>query len=196
MAVSKTRKLFIKNMVCHRCIMAVDSELKKLDLKPVMVELGEALIATDPDPVTLEVLKKNLQEIGFELIDDKKSRLVEQIKTEIIRYIHYDKELDGYVNFSEHLSRTLKHEYSYLSNLFSSVVGTTIEKYIILQRIERVKELLIYDELTLSEIAWKTGYSSVQHLSNQFKKIIGMSPTAYKKMQVHNRKTLDEVEKH
>ncbi len=180
-------------MVCHRCIMAVEQELKKLDLKPVSVVLGEAVIDADPDPVTLEVLRKDLRALGFELIDDKKSRLVEQIKTEIIRYIHYDGEVTASMNFSDHLSQALHHEYSYLSNLFSSVVGTTIEKYTILHRIERVKELLIYDELTLSEIAWKTGYSSVQHLSNQFKKIIGMSPTAYKKMQVHNRQTLDEV---
>ena len=193
MTATKTKKLFVKNMVCHRCVMAVEEELKKLELKPVSVVLGEAVIASDPDPVTYEVLRKNLQAIGFELIDNKKSRLVEQIKTEIINYVHYDKEVEEYVNFSEHLSRTLHHEYSYLSNLFSSVVGTTIEKYIILQRIERVKELLVYDELTLSEIAWKTGYSSVQHLSNQFKKVIGMSPSAYKKMQVHNRKTLDKV---
>jgi len=193
MTVPKSKKLFIKNMVCHRCVMAVENELNKLDLKPVSVVLGEAVIDSDPDPATLEVLRMNLRSIGFELIDDKKSRLVEQIKTEIINYIHYDKELEGYVNFSEHLSRVLKREYSYLSNLFSSVVGTTIEKYIILQRIERVKELLVYDELTLSEIAWKTGYSSVQHLSNQFKKVIGMSPTAYKKMQEHNRKTLDQI---
>ncbi len=195
MTASKTKKLFIKNMVCHRCVMAVEGELNKLDLNPVSVILGEAVIETEPDPATLEVLRRNLQSIGFELIDDKKSQLVEQIKTEIINYVHYDKELEGYVNFSDHLARVLEHEYSYLSNLFSSVVGTTIEKYIILQRIERVKELLVYDELTLSEISWKTGYSSVQHLSNQFKKIIGMSPTAYKKMQVHNRKTLDAVEK-
>ena len=180
-------------MVCHRCVMAVENELNKLELKPVSVVLGEAVIDSDPDPATLEVLRMNLKSIGFELIDDKKSRLVEQIKTEIINYIHYDKELEGYVNFSEHLSRVLKREYSYLSNLFSSVEGITIEKYIILQRIERVKELLVYDELTISEIAWKTGYSSVQHLSNQFKKVIGMSPVAYKKMQEHNRKTLDQI---
>lgn len=118
---------------------------------------------------------------------------MEQIKTEIINYVHYDRELEGNVNLSDHLAKVLKHDYSYLSSLFSAVEGTTIEKYVILQRIERVKELLVYDELTLSEIAWKMGYSSVQHLSNQFKKVIGMSPTAYKKMQVHNRRALDEV---
>jgi AraC-like DNA-binding protein len=195
MAEIKLKKLFIKNMVCNRCIMAVEKELNNLELKPVSVILGEAVIEAEPDAITLEKLNQNLQFIGFELIDDRKSQLVEQMKTEIIRYIHFDKEIDGYINFSEHLSRTLRLEYSYLSNLFSSVVGTTIEKYIILQRIEKVKELLVYDELTLSEIAWKTGYSSVQHLSNQFKKIIGMSPTAYKKMQEYNRKTLDQVGK-
>ncbi len=194
MVLNRPKKLFIKNMVCHRCIMAVESELNDLDFKPVSVILGEAIIETNPNPATLEKLRKNLRAIGFELIDDKKSRLVEQIKTEIISYVHYDKEVEEFVNFSDHLSRILKYEYSYLSNLFSSVEGTTIEKYIILQRIERVKELLIYDELTLSEIAWKTGYSSVQHLSNQFKKIIGMSPSAYKKMQIYNRKALDHVE--
>ncbi len=195
MAEIKLKKLFIKNMVCNRCVMAVRSELKKLDLKPVSVILGEVVIDSDPNAVTLTKLNRHLQHIGFELIDDRKSQLVEQMKTEIIRHIHHGKEVDEYINFSEHLSRALRLEYSYLSNLFSSVVGTTIEKYIILQRIEKVKELLVYDELTLSEIAWQTGYSSVQHLSNQFKKIIGMSPTFYKRMQKYNRKMLDQVEK-
>ncbi len=180
-------------MVCNRCIMAVSSELRKLNLKPVSVVLGEAVVEGNIEPETLEKLDKNLNAIGFELIDDKKSQLIEKIKTEIINMIHYDHEVEGHINISDHLSKTLGHEYSYLSNLFSSVVGTTIEKYVILQRIERVKELLIYDELTLSEIAWKTGYSSVQHLSNQFKKVIGMNPTFYKSMQVRNRKALDEI---
>jgi len=195
MVLMKSKKLFIKNMVCNRCKMAVEKELNRLDLQPISVTLGEAIIEVDPDPVTCEKLRQNLQAIGFELINDKKSRLVEQVKTEIISYIHYDKEVEDSVNFSDHLSHTLKYEYSYLSNLFSSVVGTTIEKYIILQRIERVKELLVYGDLTLSEISWKTGYSSVQHLSNQFKKIIGMSPSVYKRMQIYNRKSLDQLEK-
>lgn len=188
-----TQKLFIKNMVCNRCIMAVKSELKKLNLKPLSVVLGEAVVEGNVNSEMLDKLDKNLNALGFELIDDKKSRLIEKIKTEIINMVHYDHDAEGHVNFSDHLSKTLGHEYSYLSNLFSSVVGTTIEKYIILQRIERVKELLIYDELTLSEIAWKMGYSSVQHLSSQFKKVIGMSPTFYKRMEVRNRKALDEI---
>ena len=126
-------------MVCNRYIMAVGSELEKLDLKPVSVVLGEAVVEGNIDPETLGKLDKNLNAIGFELIDDKKSQLIEKIKTEIINMIHYGHEVEGHINFSDHLSRMLEHEYSYLSNLFSSVAGTTIEKYVILQRIERVK---------------------------------------------------------
>jgi len=190
---TETKKLLIKNMVCQRCIMAVEAELKKLELKPVSIVLGEAVVEGNVDDDIIKTLNKNLQSIGFELIDDKKKQLIEKIKTEIIKLIHYDKEMDGTINYSTHLSKTLGFEYTYLSNLFSSVVGTTIEKYIISQRIEKVKELLVYGELSLSEIAWKTGYSSVQHLSNQFKKVIGMNPSAYKKMHIKNRKTLDQV---
>lgn len=189
----ETQTLFIKNMVCHRCVLAVESELQKLSLKPVSVVLGEAVVEGGLEPEIRGQLEENLQKIGFELIDDKKSLLIERIKTEIISLIHYNKETEGPVNMSDHLSKTLGHDYSYLSNLFSSVVGTTIERYAILQRIERVKELLVYDELSLSEIAWKTGYSSVQHLSAQFKKVIGMTPSTYKKMHLNNRKALDEV---
>ncbi len=180
-------------MVCRRCIMAVETELKKLNLKPVSVILGEAIIEGDINTDVLSKLNKNLQNIGFELIDDRKSQLIEMVKTEIINLIHYNKETDGPINYSVHLSKVLGLDYSYISNLFSSVTGTTIEKYIILQRIEKVKELLIYNKLTLSEIAWQTGYSSVQHLSNQFKKIIGLSPSTYKKIQLKNRKALDQV---
>jgi AraC family transcriptional regulator len=189
----KTKKLLIKNMVCQRCVTAVEAELNKLDLKPVSVLLGEAIVEGDLNDEVLTQLNHNLQQIGFELIGDKKMELIEKIKTEIIHLIHYHKETDGHVNYSLHLSKTLGFDYTYLSNLFSSVTDTTIEKYIINQRIEKVKELLVYDELTLSEIAWQTGYSSVQHLSNQFKKLIGMSPSAYKKMHLNNRKALDQV---
>ncbi len=184
---------YIKNMVCNRCIWAVQRELKKLGLKPMNVVLGEATVEGEVDEDTIRQIDINLQKIGFELINDKKSSLIEHIRTEVINYIHYDPELAGNINFSDHLSQKLGYDYSYLSSLFSSVEGITIEKYIILQRIERVKELLIYDELTLSEIAWRTGYSSVQHLSNQFRKIIGMSPSAFKKLQEKNRKPLDKV---
>jgi len=183
----------IKNMVCNRCIWAVQRELKKLGLKPLKVVLGEAVVEGPVDSGIVQKIDENLHKIGFELIDDKKSRLIESIRTEVINYIHYDPELLGKINFSDHLSQKLGYDYSYLSSLFSAVEGITIEKYIILQRIEKVKELLIYDELTLSEIAYRTGYSSVQHLSNQFRKVIGMSPSAFKKLQEKNRKPLDEV---
>lgn len=189
----ETKRLLIKNMVCHRCVMAVEAELLKLELKPVSVVLGEAIAEGTFDDEKLAALSRNLQNIGFELISDKKTELIEKIKTEIIKLIHYQKEMDGHINYSSHLSKVLNFDYTYLSNLFSSVTGTTIEQFIINQRIEKVKELLVYDELTLSEIAWQTGYSSVQHLSNQFKKRIGMSPSAYKKMQINNRKALDRL---
>ena len=184
---------YIKNMVCNRCIWAVQRELKKLGLNPQKVALGEAVIEGTVDDSMHEKIDVNLQKIGFELIDDRKSRLIENIRTEVINYIHYDPEMVGNINFSDHLSQKLGYDYSYLSSLFSSVEGITIEKYIILQRIEKVKELLVYDELTLSEIAYRTGYSSVQHLSNQFRKIIGMSPSVFKRLQEKSRKPLDKV---
>lgn len=189
----KTEKIIIKNMVCNRCIYAVRKVMNELELKPVSVVLGEVLYEGNLTPEKKNLLDKKLKEQGFELLNDKKQQLIEKIKTEVINLIHYDKEVDGHVNISEYISKKLGYEYSYLSNLFSSIVGITIEKYIILQRIERVKELLVYDELSLSEIAWRTGYSSVQHLSNQFKKVIGYSPSFYKKMQKGNRKKLDQI---
>lgn len=185
--------IHIKNMVCKRCIWAVQGELEKLGLKPLKVVLGEAIIEGILDKDMLHQIEQSLQQIGFELIDDKKSQVIERIRTEVINFVHYDPEMVGKVNFSDYLSKELGYDYSYLSNLFSSIEGLTIEKYVILQRIEKVKELLIYDELTLSEIAYRTGYSSVQHLSNQFKKIIGMSPSAFKKMRIKTRKPLDKV---
>ncbi|MCF6341245.1 MAG: helix-turn-helix domain-containing protein [Bacteroidales bacterium] len=185
--------LSIKNMVCSRCIWAVQRELKKQGLKPLKVILGTAIVEGQVDDETVRKIDLSLHHIGFELIDDKKSRLIENIRTEVINYIHYDPELLGKRNFSDYLSKKLGYDYSYLSSLFSSVEGITIEKYIILQRIEKVKELLVYDELTLSEISYRTGYSSVQHLSNQFKKTIGMSPSMFKRLQENNRKPLDKV---
>ena len=127
------------------------------------------------------------------MIDDNRSMVIEKIKTNVIRYIHYDPELIGKINFSDFLAEKLGYDYSYLSTLFSSVEGITIEKYLILQRIEKVKELLIYDELTLSEIAYRLNYSSVQHLSNQFKKITGFSPSAFKNQKKRKRNALDNI---
>jgi AraC-like DNA-binding protein len=185
--------LHIKNMVCNRCISAVGRELKKLGLKPLSVVLGTAIVEGQIDAETMRQIDESLLLIGFEMIDDKKSRLVENIKTEVISYIHYDPELLGNLNFSDYLSEKLGYDYSYLSSLFSAVEGLTIEKYIILQRIEKVKELLIYDELALKEIAYKLGYSSVQHLSNQFKKVTGLTPSFFKKIKENKRRPLDQV---
>jgi AraC-like DNA-binding protein len=180
-------------MVCNRCISAVERELKKLGLKPLSVVLGTAIVEGQIDAETMRQIDESLLLIGFEMIDDKKSRLVENIKTEVISYIHYDPELLGNLNFSDYLSEKLGYDYSYLSSLFSAVEGLTIEKYIILQRIEKVKELLIYDELALKEIAYKLGYSSVQHLSNQFKKVTGLTPSFFKKIKENKRRPLDQV---
>lgn len=181
-------------MVCPRCISAVKSELENLNLDYTSVELGEVELETNILGIeTKSTFAKNLKKIGFELIDDDNSRIVDKIKTVIIKYIHYDyKEIK--VKFSEYLSDELKLGYSYLSNLFASIESTTIEQFVIKQKIERAKELLFYNELTLSEISYNLGYSSVAHLSSQFKKVTGMTPSAFKKLKdVKQRKNLDRV---
>lgn len=185
--------LHIKNMVCNRCIKVVAEELTNLGLNIENIELGKVEIANLPESVTIEKIDTVLKENGFELIDDKKSRIIGQIKTIIIELVHHKREKAGHLNISDFISTEIGYDYSYLSNLFSSVEGTTIEKYIINQKIEKVKELLVYDELSLNEIAWKMGYSSVQHLSNQFKKTTGLSPSHFKKIKENRRKPLDKV---
>ncbi len=179
-------------MVCQRCIYAVEQQLNALGITPLNVQLGEVTIE---QPLTRDqesVLKANLAAIGFEVLDDEKQKLIERIKTIVIEKVHYQ-EGDEKLKFSAMLSQQLNKDYSYLSNLFSEVEGITIEKFIIEQKIERVKELLIYDELNLSEIAFKTGYSSVAHLSAQFKKITGLTPSAFKQMGIRSRKSLDKI---
>ncbi len=180
-------------MVCDRCIQAVDEDLTRLGFVVMAIKLGEVSIEQTPNEKQLTEVRISLKRIGFELIDDKKSQIVDKIKTIIIEYIHYGSEIAGSVNLSKHLSIKIGHDYSYLSNLFSSVEGITIEKYLIKQKIERVKELLVYNELSLKEISWDLGYSSVQHLSTQFKKITGFSPSQFKKLQSIERKPLDQV---
>ena len=180
-------------MVCNRCIKAVREELTKLGLKINSIELGKVEIQNQVKTPELEKINKVLYENGFELIDDKKSRIIDKIKTAIIELVHYEKEKAEHINISDFLAGEIGYDYSYISNLFSSVEGTTIEKYIINQKIEKVKELLVYDEFTLNEIAYQMGYSSVQHLSNQFKKITGLSPSHFKKIKDYKRKPLDEV---
>lgn len=184
--------LFIKNMVCNRCIMVVQNELDKLGLDIMNIKLGEVVF----NSVLTDKEKNNLEEVliplGFELIDDRKSRMIEKMKNIIIDLVHYqDNEIK--TNLSDVLSSKIHHDYNYLSNLFSEVEGTTIEKFFIAQKIEKVKELLVYDELSLSEIAFRLNYSSVAYLSNQFKKVTGLSPSHFKKIREDRRKPLDDV---
>lgn len=187
--------LYVKNMVCDRCIMVVESELRLLQLHPLSVELGvielEERQMTDTQN---EAVKSRLQAIGFEVLEDPKSQLVEAIKTTVIALIHRDND-ESKLKHSEYLAQQLHHEYSFLSKLFSELEGTTIEQFSILQKIERVKELLSYGELSLSEIADQLGYSSVAALSAQFKKMVGLTPTSFKNDGGEGRKTLDRVGK-
>ena len=180
-------------MVCQRCKLAVENELRKIGLHPIKTELGEVIIKEDAlHKEQQDKLSKNLKALGFELLDDKRKKIIEQIKTLIINAIHYN-DKQPQKNYSAFIAEKLHHDYSYLSKLFSETEGITIEQFIINQRIEKVKELLVYDEKNLSEIAYETGYSSVAHLSAQFKKITGQTPTVFKQSGIHHRKTLDNV---
>lgn len=189
---SMMTKLFIKNMVCNRCLMAVQQEAGQLGLPVKSLKLGELVLENEIKPEEKQALEANLTALGFEIIDDKKSRIIEKIKNVIIKLVHHqDNELKS--NLSAVLSDELHHDYNYLSNLFSEVEGTTIEKYFIAQKIEKVKELLVYDELSLSEIALQLNYSSVAYLSNQFKKVTGFTPSHFKQIEGNKRKPLDKV---
>lgn len=184
--------IHIKNMVCNRCISAVQQLLKEQGLDYTNISLGTVLLNKPLSQAQKQIFSKSLEALGFELINDKKTRLIEQIKTEIRALVHNTDE-DFKTNLSQHLTNKLHQDYQQLSNLFSSVEGTTIEKYFIAQKIEKVKELLLYDELSLSEIAFRLNYSSVAYLSNQFKKVTGLTPSFYKSLKKDNRKPLDEV---
>lgn len=179
-------------MVCNRCKMVVQNELTKVGLYTLHIELGEVEVSEDVSVTQKKQLNQNLQSLGFELIDDKKSRLIEKIKNEIIKLVHHNQEQPK-INFSEHISSRLLHDYNYLSNLFSDVEGTTIEQYFISQKIERVKELLVYDELSLSEISVILNYSSVPHLSRQFKKVTGLTPSHFKQLKERKRIPIEEL---
>lgn len=183
-------------MVCNRCKMAVQQELEKLGLHPIKVSLGEITISEDTLPEDVQNrLDSALINLGFERIDDRKARLIEGIKNMVIERIHHSKRIDRKFNWSVILSEAMHYEYNYLSNLFSAVEGITLEQYIIRQKIERAKELLFYDELNLSEIADRLGYSSVAHLSGQFKKITGLTPSELKKSRTidQQRKPIDNL---
>ncbi len=179
-------------MVSNRCKMAVKEELKKLGLHFIVVDLGEVDIMETITSEQRELLKTALLSSGLELMDDKKAILIEKIKNVIVQMVHHSEEMIK-INFSDYLSEKLNHDYTYMANLFSEVQGTTIEQYIISNKIERIKELIIYGELNITEIAWKMNYSSVAHLSNQFKKVTGLSPSHFKQLKDKRRSPIEEV---
>lgn len=185
-------KLYIKNMVCSRCKMVVKSELEKLGFQLISVDLGVIETQESVNEEQKQNIALTLKEFGFELIDDKKSKAIEKIKILIIDLVHH-KNNDLNVNLSEYIYNHLSQDYATLSNLFSEVEGITIEKYFILQKIERVKELLMYNEMNLSEIAFLLHYSSVAYLSNQFKKITGFSPSHYKQLKNKKRMQIEDL---
>lgn len=185
--------LYIKNMVCNRCIMVVQQHLTNLGIEIESIKLGEVVVKQPLTPELKDKIKNSIEPIGFELIDDKRMQLIEQVKNVIVELVHYnDGELK--VNLSDFITSKLNHDYSYISNLFSEIENTTIEQYYIAQKIERVKELLVYDELSLSEIAYQLNYSSAAHLSSQFKRVTGLTPSHFKQIKdSKKRKPLDEI---
>lgn len=179
-------------MVCPRCIMAVTEVAKNLQLPYSNVQLGEINFTKNIEKVQKEFFETKLIELGFEVIDKQKSRIIEQIKKLIIEKIHYSKE-DLNIKWSDYISSSLAYDYKHLSSLFTSVEGLSLEQYIIRQKVEKIKELIIYEESNLSEISYLLGYSSVAHLSNQFKKVTGMSPSEFKKQLQVQRKSIDSI---
>ncbi|MDA3927387.1 MAG: AraC family transcriptional regulator [Prolixibacteraceae bacterium] len=185
-------KLYIKYMVSNRCKMAVKEELKKLGLHFIFVDLGEIELMENLNEEQLSQLKKALLTSGLELMDDRRAILIEKIKNVIVEMIH-DLDDSIKVNHSDYISKKLKLDYTYLSNIFSEVKGITIQQYVIVHKIEKVKELLMYDELNLTEIAYQLNYSSVAHLSNQFKKVTGFPPSHFKKLKDRRRRPIEEI---
>ena len=189
-----TTTLYIKNMVCDRCIRVVREELKELKLDVRSVTLGEVVVAGGPRELPMKQIAGVLEANDFELIEDRKAKTIERLKIAVLKLIREsDDGEERRIKQSEYLSKELGLDYHYLSTLFSSIENITIEQYVILQRVERAKELLKYGELTLSEIAYKLGYSSVQHLSNQFKSVTGFTPSSFKNLTGNVRKPLDRV---
>ena len=184
--------LYVKNMVCNRCIQVVKEELSQLGIVAQDVQLGEVRLTKPVSVDKLDEVREVFTHRGFEILEDANSKLIEQIKTSIIDLVH-NPEIVSNQNVSDYLEELIGKDYSYLSNLFSSVENITIERYLILQKVEKIKELLIYDELTLSEISYKMNYSSVQYLSGQFRKVTGMSPSEFKKLTKKERLSLDMV---
>ncbi len=184
--------IHIKNMVCRRCVMVVSNIFQDAGIDYANIELGKVVVSEPIQTEKLEQISLKLKDAGFEIINDARSRIIEQIKNITIDFI-YPRPPDIKVNFSDYLANKLNHEYNYLSTLFSLVEGITIEKYMINLKTERVKELLVYDEKTLGEIAYEMGYSSVAHLSGQFKKVTGFTPSYFKKLAKYKRKSINNV---
>lgn len=185
-------KLYIKYMVSLRCKMVVHQELDRLGIKNAVVDLGTVELLEDISSEQRHLLKENLLTTGLEVLDDKKSILIEKIKNVVIEMIHYSDELPK-ENFSDYVSEKLGYDYTYLANTFSEVKGMTLQHFIIINKVEKVKELLLYDELNLTEISYKLNYSSVAHLSNQFKKITGLSPSFYKQLKQRRLGNLEDL---
>jgi len=188
----KPNKLLIKNMVCQRCILTVENIFRNLEIPFVNVSLGEVELNTALPEIKLKELEKELKKVGFELIETRVKKIIEDIKKLVLEYIG-DEADDKKIKLSSFITRQVHYDYSYLSDLFSSVEGITIEQFFIVQRIEKVKELLVYEELSLTEISYRTGFSSVHHLSAQFKKITGLTPTYFKKIKAAKRKPIDKL---
>lgn len=187
-------KIYIRNMVCERCKLVIQNVLDELSIAYVSVSLGEVNFGdSEPDKASLQQFDQRIIQLGFEIINDRKSQLIENIKKQVIALVHQPEQIEK-VRLSEYLGNQLFHDYSYLSNLFSSVEGMTIEQYLINQKTEKVKEYLVYDELSITEIAYRLGYSSVAHLSRQFKKTTGQTPSQFRALRDSRlRKPLDKV---
>jgi AraC family transcriptional regulator len=186
-------RLYIKNMVCDRCKLVVKDQLDKNGISYISIELGEVELSGQPSAEQLQNFSTNITALGFEILEDKAARLVSAVKKAVLEFVRDPSPKSRKLKFSSYLADKLNKDYNHISNLFSSLEGTTIEQYLINQKIERVKELLVYDEFTLSEVAHRLGYSSVQHLSNQFKKVTGLTPTHFKHLGVKKRTSLDKV---
>jgi len=185
-------QLYIKNMVCNRCILVVKQELEKLKMQSGQVSMGEVQLKKPATDKQLQTLNDRLKALGFELLDDQKQKQIEKIKSLLINKVQGN-DVEEHFSISEFLSKALNRDYSYISRLFSEVEGITIEQFFILQKIEKVKEWLVYGELNLSEISYRLGYSGVAHLSAQFKKVTGLTPSHFKKMGSAHRHSLDKV---
>jgi len=189
---SKPGHLFIKNMVCNRCIMTVENILQQNQVPYSKVSLGEVALKKKLSAEEMKSIDAGLRKVGFELIDTRVNKIIEDIKQSLLEYLNLGLESQN-LKLSSFITKKIPYDYSYLSDLFSSVEGKTIEQYFILQRIEKVKELLVYDQLSLTEISYQTGFSSVHHLSSQFKKVTGLTPSHFKKIGFEKRRSLDQL---